>query len=200
MLAASRWRTWRILRFDGMGTDHPNAACPAGCRRPRSCGGAGGVGAHVVAVPLVGRGLAGTWGVAARECAQSMAASVGPHTRLHRRAMRPARSRVPMPHHVASPAEWERLFPATGGALYGRASHGSAASFLRQGPRTRIKRLYCAGGATHPSAGVPMAALSGLLAAKKVEQDLASTRMFHRGATPGGISTRSAPTEPTPSR
>ena len=105
-----------------------------------------------------------------------------------------------MPHALATPATWERLFPATGGALYGRASHGSAASFLRQGPRTRIKRLYCAGGATHPSAGVPMAALSGLLAAKKVEQDHASMRTYHRAATPGGISTRSATTEPTPSR
>ncbi|NQX94591.1 MAG: FAD-dependent oxidoreductase, partial [Erythrobacter sp.] len=30
----------------------------------------------------------------------------------------------PMPHHLATPEEWERLFPATGGALYGRASHG----------------------------------------------------------------------------
>lgn len=104
-----------------------------------------------------------------------------------------------MPHELATPATWEHLFPATGGALYGRASHGSAASFLRQGPRTAVKKLYCAGGATHPSAGVPMAALSGLLAAKKVEQDLASTRTFHPAATPGGISTRSAPTEPTPS-
>ena len=29
---------------------------------------------------------------------------------------------------TTGPAEWERLFPATGGALYGRASHGWAAS------------------------------------------------------------------------
>lgn len=99
-----------------------------------------------------------------------------------------------MPHQVASPAEWERLFPATGGALYGRASHGSAASFLRQGPRTRIPRLYCAGGATHPSAGVPMAALSGLLAARKVDADLASMRKSSRVAMPGGTSMRSART------
>lgn len=104
-----------------------------------------------------------------------------------------------MPHQVATPAQWESLFPASGGALYGRASHGSAASFLRQGPRTRIKHLYCAGGATHPSAGVPMAALSGLLAARKLCEDLVSTKTYHRADTPGGISTRSATTEPTPS-
>ena len=102
-----------------------------------------------------------------------------------------------MPHSIASPAEWERLFPATGGALYGRASHGSAASFLRQGPRTRMPGLYCAGGATHPSAGVPMAALSGLLAAKKVDADLSSTRRSNRVAMPGGMSTPSARTGAT---
>ena len=102
-----------------------------------------------------------------------------------------------MPHALATPAEWERLFPATGGALYGRASHGSAASFQRQGPRTRMPGLYCAGGATHPSAGVPMAALSGLLAAKKVDADLASMRQSSRVAMPGGTSMRSARTGAT---
>ena len=99
-----------------------------------------------------------------------------------------------MPCQVASPDEWERLFPGTGGALYGRASHGSAASFLRQGPRTRVAGLYCAGGATHPSAGVPMAALSGLLAAKKVDADLASTNGSRRAGIRGGMSMRSATT------
>jgi 1-hydroxycarotenoid 3,4-desaturase len=102
-----------------------------------------------------------------------------------------------MPHTLASPAEWERLFPATGGALYGRASHGSAASFLRQGPRTRMPGLYCAGGATHPSAGVPMAALSGLLAAKKVDADLSSMRRSSRVVMPGGTSMQSARTGAT---
>ncbi|MEM1196602.1 MAG: 1-hydroxycarotenoid 3,4-desaturase CrtD [Pseudomonadota bacterium] len=100
----------------------------------------------------------------------------------------------PMEHHLATPQEWESLFPATGGALYGRASHGWAASFLRQGPRTKIPGLYCAGGATHPSAGVPMAALSGQLAAKVIAADRASMPKFRRADTPGGISTRSAKT------
>ena len=99
-----------------------------------------------------------------------------------------------MPHTLATPADWEKLFPATGGALYGRASHGWAASFLRQGPRTRIPGLYCAGGATHPAAGVPMAALSGLLAARTIERDLASMRRYLPAAIPGGISMRSAKT------
>ncbi len=67
-----------------------------------------------------------------------------------------------------TPAEFARLFPATGGALYGRASHGWRASFARPGAVTRIPGLFLAGGATHPGAGVPMAALSGRLAAQAV--------------------------------
>ncbi len=102
-----------------------------------------------------------------------------------------------MPHKLATPQDWERLFPATGGALYGRASHGWAASFQRQGPRTKIPGLYCAGGATHPAAGVPMAALSGRLAAKVILADLASMRRSHRAGTAGGTSMPSAKTGST---
>lgn len=96
------------------------------------------------------------------------------------------------PPAVVTPTDFERLFPSTGGALYGRASHGWAASFLRQSARTRIPGLYCAGGSTHPGAGVPMAALSGRLAAATLMQDRLSTVRSVRGATPGGMSTRSA--------
>jgi 1-hydroxycarotenoid 3,4-desaturase len=103
----------------------------------------------------------------------------------------------PFAHQLMTPQDWERLFPATGGALYGRASHGWAASFQRQGPRTRLPGLYCTGGATHPAAGVPMAALSGQLAARVIAKDLASTRRSPRAAIPGGMSTRSATTGST---
>lgn len=101
------------------------------------------------------------------------------------------------PQIVMNPRAWEGLFPSTGGALYGRASHGWAASFQRQGPKTKLKGLYCTGGATHPAAGVPMAALSGLLAVKVIAQDLASMKTSHRVVTPGGMSTRSATTGST---
>ncbi|MEM6909224.1 MAG: 1-hydroxycarotenoid 3,4-desaturase CrtD [Pseudomonadota bacterium] len=103
----------------------------------------------------------------------------------------------PMPYFLATPQTWEKLFPASGGALYGRASHGWAASFQRQGPRTRIKGLYCAGGATHPSAGVPMAALSGMLAADTIQSDHASMRRSYPAHIPGGTSMRSATTGST---
>ena len=98
----------------------------------------------------------------------------------------------PLPHRLVTPADFATLFPATGGALYGRASHGWAASFLRPGSRTSIRGLYCAGGATHPGAGVPMAALSGRLATQALLSDHISTRWFHRKAIAGGMSTRSA--------
>lgn len=101
----------------------------------------------------------------------------------------------PLPHRLVTPTDFASLFPATGGALYGRASHGWAASFLRPGSRTRIPGLYLAGGATHPGAGVPMAALSGRLASEALLSDLASTSPFRHKATTGGISTRSAMTE-----
>jgi 1-hydroxycarotenoid 3,4-desaturase len=98
---------------------------------------------------------------------------------------------------LTTPSDFERLFRSTGGALYGPASHGWAASFRRQGSRTAIPGLYCAGGSTHPGAGVPMAALSGRLAVDCLLKDRASTSWFSRTATPGGISMRPAPTAAT---
>jgi 1-hydroxycarotenoid 3,4-desaturase len=94
--------------------------------------------------------------------------------------------------HATTPTDFHARYPATGGALYGRASHGWAASFRRPGARTMIPGLYCAGGGTHPGAGVPMAALSGQLATASLMKDLVSTRRFHPVAMAGGTSTRSA--------
>ncbi len=77
---------------------------------------------------------------------------------------------------MTGPAQFDRLFPATGGALYGQAVHGPMATFHRPGSRTKLPGLYLAGGSTHPGAGVPMAALSGRLAAASLIADGRSTR------------------------
>lgn len=103
----------------------------------------------------------------------------------------------PFPHQLMTPQDWEGLFPATGGALYGRASHGWAASFQRQGPTTRLPGLYCTGGATHPAAGVPMAALSGQLAARVIARDLGSMKRSRQAVIPGGMSMPSVTTGST---
>jgi 1-hydroxycarotenoid 3,4-desaturase len=82
-----------------------------------------------------------------------------------------------------TPDGFEKLFPASGGALYGRANHGSMASFTRPGAASRVPGLYLAGGSVHPGAGIPMAAMSGRLAAARVLEDLCSLKTKMRYAT-----------------
>jgi 1-hydroxycarotenoid 3,4-desaturase len=97
---------------------------------------------------------------------------------------------APEAMRVTTPADFARLFPATGGALYGRAPHGWRASFQRPGVRTRLPGFYLAGGSVHPGPGVPMAALSGRAAAACLVADLASTRRSSPVAMRGGTSMR----------
>jgi 1-hydroxycarotenoid 3,4-desaturase len=75
-----------------------------------------------------------------------------------------------------TPSDFNRLFPGTGGALYGRANHGAFASFKRPGAASKLPGLYLAGGSVHPGPGVPMAAMSGRLAAARLLDDLAAGR------------------------
>lgn len=91
---------------------------------------------------------------------------------------------------ATAPSDFSDLFPGTGGALYGPASHGWMASFRRPGSRSRLPGLYLAGGSVHPGSGVPMAALSGRLAARSLMRDCASTSRSARTAMRGGTSTR----------
>jgi 1-hydroxycarotenoid 3,4-desaturase len=91
---------------------------------------------------------------------------------------------------ATSPSDFNSLFPSTGGALYGPASHGWAASFRRAGSRTALPGLYLAGGSTHPGPGLPMAASSGRLAAACVIEDHASIARSRSVAMPGGTSMR----------
>jgi len=73
---------------------------------------------------------------------------------------------------ITGPEQFARLFPGSGGALYGRVTHGWNGAFERPGARTRLPGLYLAGGSVHPGAGVPTAALSGCLASAALLSDL----------------------------
>ncbi|EKE76069.1 1-hydroxycarotenoid 3,4-desaturase CrtD [Oceanibaculum indicum] len=91
---------------------------------------------------------------------------------------------------VTTPDRFAALYPGSGGALYGRASHGWMASFSRPGSRGPLQGLYLAGGSVHPGPGVPMAALSGKLAADRLMADMGSTGRSRLAATAGGMSMR----------
>lgn len=72
---------------------------------------------------------------------------------------------------VITPADIERDTGSTHGSLYGIASHSPRAAFLRHPNRSRrIRGLYFAGGSVHPGGGMPLALLSGTLAADLAEK------------------------------
>jgi 1-hydroxycarotenoid 3,4-desaturase len=98
----------------------------------------------------------------------------------------------PQAHQIlrTTPRDFHRLFPATGGALYGQATHGWMSAFARPGSSSPVPGLYLAGGSVHPGPGVPMAALSGHLAAAALMASPALTRRLHPVATSGGMSMR----------
>ena len=97
-----------------------------------------------------------------------------------------------------TPADFNQLFPGTGGALYGPASHGWMTPFQRPSSASKLPGLYLAGGSVHPGPGVPMAALSGQLAAATVMAHLASTKPLGRVRISGGMLTPSVTTASTP--
>ncbi len=97
-----------------------------------------------------------------------------------------------------TPTDFERAFPASGGALYGQATHGWMALFQRPGSSCRVPGLFLAGGGVHPGPGVPMAALSGQLAAGALMAHLGSTSRWRPAPISGGTSTRSATTAAMP--
>jgi 1-hydroxycarotenoid 3,4-desaturase len=90
---------------------------------------------------------------------------------------------------ISTPTQWHQRFPATGGALYGHATHGWMSAFGRHSSASAIPGLYLAGGSVHPGPGVPMATLSGRLAAETLMAHLGLTKMSRRVVISGGMST-----------
>ena len=66
--------------------------------------------------------------------------------------------------NLTTPKDFNHLFPATEGSLYGQSPDGMMATFQRPKCVTSIANLFLVGGGVHPGAGVPMATLSALLA------------------------------------
>jgi 1-hydroxycarotenoid 3,4-desaturase len=89
-----------------------------------------------------------------------------------------------------TPMSFHQRFPGTGGALYGQATHGWMAAFARPNSRSQLPGLYLAGGSVHPGPGMPMAALSGRMAAEALMGDRNSTKKFHPAGTYGGTLTQ----------
>jgi 1-hydroxycarotenoid 3,4-desaturase len=111
------------------------------------------------------------------------------HTFQHLQQLGLSLQPTPLNSLRTTPQDFHRRFPASGGALYGQATHGWTSIFSRPGSTTPLQGLYLAGGSVHPGPGVPMAALSGQRAAEAVMASLASTKTFQTGATFGGMST-----------
>ena len=97
---------------------------------------------------------------------------------------------TPQPKEMAltTPKDFEKMFPASDGSLYGQSPHGLTAAFRRPTSRTKIMGLYLTGGGTHPGAGVPMATLSARHAVEAILKDRISTSPSPQMATLGGMS------------
>ncbi len=98
-------------------------------------------------------------------------------------------SPTPSASAMTSPMDFDRMFPASQGSLYGRSPQGLMAAFKRPTARTAVRGLYLCGGGAHPGAGVPMATLSGQHAAAAILSDHALTSPSRQTAMHGGMST-----------
>jgi len=67
-----------------------------------------------------------------------------------------------------TPAQLERATRAPGGSIYGTASNGPRAAFMRPANRSRIPGLFLVGGSSHPGGGLPLVAMSARIVADLV--------------------------------
>ncbi|HVF49372.1 MAG TPA: phytoene desaturase family protein [Pyrinomonadaceae bacterium] len=74
--------------------------------------------------------------------------------------------------HVITPADFQSIYHAHRGSIYGLSSNSLMSAFLRPPNRARhLRGLYLAGGTTHPGGGIPLVLLSGKMAAELLIRD-----------------------------
>lgn len=69
---------------------------------------------------------------------------------------------------IRTPADIERDTRSPGGSIYGTASNGARAAFLRPANRQPLEGLYLVGGSAHPGGGLPLVTLSAAIVAQLV--------------------------------
>ncbi|CUH40458.1 Diapolycopene oxygenase [Jannaschia seosinensis] len=74
-----------------------------------------------------------------------------------------------------TPQDIHDRYKVLDGAIYGLVSHGRMNGAFKPGNRSRqVRDLYLAGGSAHPGPGMPMALMSGWIAADSLHQDATS--------------------------
>jgi diapolycopene oxygenase len=75
---------------------------------------------------------------------------------------------------ILTPQDIQDRYQVLNGAIYGLASHGRISGSLKPSNRSPdVKGLYLAGGSAHPGPGMPMALMSGWIAADALDADKA---------------------------
>ena len=70
---------------------------------------------------------------------------------------------------IITPEDFERIFNANRGSIYGVASNGIFSAFRRIPNKSKdIENLYFVGGATHPGGGMPLVLLSGKMTSELI--------------------------------
>jgi len=78
---------------------------------------------------------------------------------------------------VLTPEDIHRRYRVLDGAIYGLASHGRFLGAFKPANRSPdVRGLYLAGGSAHPGPGMPMALMSGWIAADVLDRDGVATR------------------------
>ena len=73
---------------------------------------------------------------------------------------------------MLTPADIHRRYSVLNGAIYGLASHGRFGGAFKPSNRSPdAPGLYLAGGSAHPGPGMPMALMSGWIAADALDRD-----------------------------